>query len=646
MDSLLCRKTPNHIMWPKSALRGVASLLPVLVWTSVSYAQTSAPDWRHIGNSALELALPSVATGPVERVWFSADGASLFVRTASAQVFETQDFEQWHAVAGQTVEPPVPANSAGASMPETGFKLRAASDARRLYGVGRYAYRSEDGGLTWSNLTGFKGTSILGDGLSDLAVSPRDADDVVIAAATGVWRSTDGGLSWSGLNQGLPNLPVRHLYSIPDGMHGIRVSLRTPGLPEFEWAPGEKTAWKPAASADVQREAALQQALSQALNATITAVAAAGNFVYAGSADGQIWASSDRAATWTTSPEHPSGAAESIYVDPKDPRIALVAFGHPKAGQRSGRVMRTMNGGLFWDDITANLPEGAAHGIVADRASGAVYVATDAGVFFTITDLGSAGRATAWASIAGNLPTAPAMDVKLDAGANQLFAALDGFGVYAVLAPHRLRDVRVVNAADYSARSAAPGGLLSVLGTRLTGADTAEITVPVLAASDSSSQIQVPFEASGTALPLGLAAPSGRMTITLPLQEVSPAIFVDPDGTPLLLDGDSGILLDGSKPAHAKSRIQILATGLGRVKPDWTTGVAAPLTDPPRVAAPVRVLLDGAPLEVRQATLAPGYIGFYLIEAVLPDIVNGGPAELYLEAGGQASNRVRLAIEP
>src|SRR5205807_7146603 len=142
---------------------------------------------------------------------------------------------------------------------------------------------------TWSNLTGYKGVSILGNGLSDLAVSPRDPDEIVAAAFTGVWRSVDGGLSWTGLNQALPNLSVRRIYATPSGMEGMRVSVKTPGMPEFEWAPGEKNAWKPSGNPDVQREVVLEQALSQALNTTITAVAAAGNYVYAGSADGQLW---------------------------------------------------------------------------------------------------------------------------------------------------------------------------------------------------------------------------------------------------------------------------------------------------------------------------------------------------------------------
>ena len=57
-------------------------------------------------------------------------------------------------------------------------------------------------------------------------------------------------------------------------------------------------------------------------------------------------------------------------------------------------------------------------------------------------------------------------------------------------------------------------------------------------------------------------------------------------------------------PARASARIQVLATGLGQVKPDWPTGLAAPLKDPPLVAATVRAYLDGVPVEVTQASLA------------------------------------------
>jgi len=307
--------------------------------------------------------------------------------------------------------------------------------------------------------------------------------------------------------------------------------------------------------------------------------------------------------------------------------------------------LRTMNGGNFWDDISANLPDAAVHGITADPASGAIYAASESGVFLTNTDLGAAGRPTNWISVGDQLPKVPATDVKLDAGGNQLFVALEGQGVYVTIAPHRVRDAHLVNAADYSVRAAAPGGLLSVIGTRVQSAQSGGSRVPVLDATDSASQIQVPFDAKGPAVSLALEAPSGTVTLGLPLQSVSPAIFVNPDGSPWILDAASGVLLDSSKPAHSKSHIQILATGLGQVTPDWPAGVAAPLSDPPRVQANVRVYLDRIPLEVTRAALAPGYIGSYMIEAAIPAIVNAGPAELYVEADGEASNHVRIYVQ-
>ena len=74
--------------------------------------------------------------------------------------------------------------------------------------------------------------------------------------------------------------------------------------------------------------------------------------------------------------------------------------------------------------------------------------------------------------------------------------------------------------------------------------------------------------------------------------------------------------------------------------------MSAPIENVPKVTAKVQAYLDRVPVEVTKATLAPGYIGFYLIELQLPAIVNSGPAELYIAADGQESNRVRVYLEP
>jgi len=66
----------------------------------------------------------------------------------------------------------------------------------------------------------------------------------------------------------------------------------------------------------------------------------------------------------------------------------------------------------------------------------------------------------------------------------------------------------------------------------------------------------------------------------------------------------------------------------------------------PKVIAGVRAYLDREPIEVTAAALAPGYVGFYLVEVQLPSIVNTGTSELYIEVDGQVSNRVRVYLEP
>jgi uncharacterized protein (TIGR03437 family) len=115
---------------------------------------------------------------------------------------------------------------------------------------------------------------------------------------------------------------------------------------------------------------------------------------------------------------------------------------------------------------------------------------------------------------------------------------------------------------------------------------------------------------------------------------------------PMLYDADTGLPLDARNTAHSNGRIQILATGLGRVRPDWPTNLPAPHQNPPAVAASVKIYLDGSPLQVTRATLAPDFIGFYLIEAQLPPIANLGTSELYISADGQESNRVQIVVEP
>jgi uncharacterized protein (TIGR03437 family) len=594
--------------------------------------------------------LAGLATGPVERVWYAPDGSRLFIRTALGQVWETADFETWKAAEQAAAEPV--ARFTPSRLPENGARVRTPPGQAfgNIYAFGKFAWRSSDSGASWDNLTGYRDTSLLGVGLADLAVSPRNEEEIVAVGANGVFRSADGGKSWSGINQGLPNLHAARLLGLPGGGRGTTLGLTDGQV--IEWQPGEKQAWRAADNTAFATQRQLRAALSTRYGGRVTAISdVVGNYFYAGLSDGRLLASSEGGERPITYVAGEVGAIEAIWVDQQDPRVAIAVFGTRPRPERpfpttATHVLRTLNGGTAWDDVTANLPEIGVHGVTADRASGAIYVATDRGVFVAYLDLGTLSSNREWTLVAG-LPKMPVIDVKLDPGGNQLWAAVEGFGVYATLAPHRLRDPRVVSAADLMTRAVAPGALVSVLGARVQSARAGDLAVPVLDANDSESQIQIPFEASGSSVSLDMAAASGRRLITpLTLGTAAPAIFVDRDGTPMVLDADSGVVLDSMRPAHIGSRVQILATGLGRVDPSWPTGLAAPVENPPKVAATVRVYLDRAPVEVTRAVLAPGYVGFYLVEVEIPKIVNFGAAELYVEIDGQASNRVRVFIEP
>ncbi|MDE3166346.1 MAG: hypothetical protein KGN36_11110 [Acidobacteriota bacterium] len=599
-------------------------------------AQTAV--WRRVGGTSVELSLASPATGAVDSVWFSPDGSRLLARTHSGRVFGTSDFETWTPAASEASQADRPAPAVG-RLPEPGARTVPAGFGR-IYALGNQLFRSEDGGRTWTNLTSFRGDSVIGPGQNGVTVAATNPDEIVAANRFGVWRSMDGGLSWAGLNQFLPNLAVRRILSTPTGTAGTRVEID--GIGAAELAPGTSV-WTPVRDAAREAEAAALRHYSGLLRADVRSMAISGSTVYVGTADGRILVSGDGGANFAATGAQAAGPVERLWADPTRDVVALAAIG----GSGGNHVLRTVNRGLFWDPLDSpSLPEGAAHGIWGERAGGAVYVATDRGVFWARADLdGASVSSPNWIRLSETLPDAPATDVRLDPAGVSVYAAIDGYGVYAAAAPHRARNLRIVNSADLSTRPAAPGSLLSVIGGRVDSARGGNLEYPVLAAGDDASQIQVPFAATGPNVTLALSTAVGPLRMGVQVLPVSPVIFVGSDGSPMLQDSASGLLLDTRNPARSGAHVLVFATGLGRVRPDWPTGLAAPMDNPPAVAANVRAFLNGAPVQVVRATLAPGFIGFYQVELELPEINNAGPAELYLTAGGVESNRVQLLIE-
>jgi len=97
-----------------------------------------------------------------------------------------------------------------------------------------------------------------------------------------------------------------------------------------------------------------------------------------------------------------------------------------------------------------------------------------------------------------------------------------------------------------------------------------------LSRGERETQIQLPYDLEGSTVALSMESGGSLVRSSLPLLPAAPAILVDRDGTPMAMDGVSGALVDAGNPARAGGLVQILASGLGRVTPNWPVGMVAP----------------------------------------------------------------------
>lgn len=562
--------------------RGLIATLGLMALAGTAYAQgyEFALNWRAIGTTVVYNSRAGFSAGPVAGAWFGLDGASAEIQLRNGKLYRTDDFENWQPVVAGGARAGLAAKVVD-RLPEPGAKAYASpGNGYRAYAAGQWLWRSDDGGKHWTNLIAAGDTQLIGQNVQALAISPVDPDRILAATEEGLWLSSDGGGSWISLNPGLPNLRLTRLVAAPQGGRGLVA----------EWENGEFVEWLPGAK-----------------------------------------------AAWVSRGEASATRDPSKWVDADRPEIQLEVRVTDRA-----HVYRTRNGGAQWDEMTSDLPAQQISGIAADRASGAIYLATERGVYYTLNSLETASGPTSWIRLGGNLPREAALDVMLNEGGNFLYASLAGEGVFLTYAPHRRRTPALISAGDLSSRGAAPGGLMSIMGVKLTEAQLSGRKVPILSATADETQVQIPYDAVIPSPSLEVISGNGLQRMELELNETAPVIFTDRDGAPLLLDAESGELLDPTMALKAGMRVQILLTGLGRVEPAWPEGVPAPSQNAPKVVAPVRVWLNGLTLEVSRAELAAGYVGFYAVETKLPPVLDEGFATLRVEASGRYSNSIRI----
>jgi uncharacterized protein (TIGR03437 family) len=154
------------------------------------------------------------------------------------------------------------------------------------------------------------------------------------------------------------------------------------------------------------------------------------------------------------------------------------------------------------------------------------------------------------------------------------------------------------------------------------------VDLPLLYASEFQVNVQCPQVAPGTPLTVVVEGPKGSSApLSSTVQHTTPGIFsLDGSGR-----GQGAIVIantatlamrhvDGipSQPVKAGDFISIFATGLGAVTANISSGQRTPLDTQVRLKAQVDVLVNGAATEVQFAGLAPGQIGMYQVDAMIP----------------------------
>jgi uncharacterized protein (TIGR03437 family) len=236
----------------------------------------------------------------------------------------------------------------------------------------------------------------------------------------------------------------------------------------------------------------------------------------------------------------------------------------------------------------------------------------------------------------------------------------------------------VVNGASYTA-PVVPGSIASVFGSFFLTSTSIDTTLPLetnlqnlsfefggtsgfgsvgaaplYSVSSTQANLQVPWEAggqTGVTLAATLNGTTGASQ-TVNVAAYGPAIFtINESGTgPGAIQDSSYHLVDASNPAIAgTTTILIYCTGLGPVSANQpATGAAASTTELAPTTELATVTIGGITASAANtwSGLAPGFVGLYQVNALVPaEVAAGSAVPVTISIGGVTSNTVTVAVQ-
>jgi uncharacterized protein (TIGR03437 family) len=180
---------------------------------------------------------------------------------------------------------------------------------------------------------------------------------------------------------------------------------------------------------------------------------------------------------------------------------------------------------------------------------------------------------------------------------------------------------------------------------------TGSVLAPLLYVGPSQVNFQIPPGMTGNSTLVQLQRPDGTTLLSnVGLLSASPGIFTvlgNGSGPGAVLNQDNSLNLPNN-PAARGSVVQIFATGAGNTTPPLGLGEAASATGLPAVLTQIQpsVSIGGADAVVAFSGMAPGFVGVWQINAVVPKTSTTGPiVPLIVFAAGITSNVVNIAVQ-
>jgi len=259
-----------------------------------------------------------------------------------------------------------------------------------------FVTRTDDGSTDgWHAILGGDGQYVVVDPLATQVIY---AESQYGALA----RSTNGGTSFSGATSGISGADRKN-WSTP-----VVADVTRPGYPTTRLYYGANrlyrtlnaaTSWA-AVSLDLTDGEGGSGGVVFGTITTIGLCASDSATLYVGTDDGNVWVSSNYAASWQSAETGlPKRWVTRIVVDPANAAIAYATFSGLRWNEPLSHVFRTTNRGATWTDISGNLPDAPVNDLAIDPRNPAVlYLATDVGVFAT------ASGGMAWAPLGSGMP--------------------------------------------------------------------------------------------------------------------------------------------------------------------------------------------------------------------------------------------------